>query len=160
MLERIVYSYTPGGQMKVLDSTGQQLDFSSLSVLGVLAQDASGVFEVKWKGGKIEPGCSLLLPVKGSKQISLKMDVVKVDSLITPVGSWSAVCNGPKFKEFKLKNIEAKCDQCGSAYTLEFIAYSDDDQQDALAAMNLCGWQADSDKQYCPGCLTMNGDLK
>ncbi|MFT6326439.1 MAG: hypothetical protein ACJAYK_001420 [Crocinitomicaceae bacterium] len=152
MLDCISYTQTPGGQMLLVDASGQVNKNHHYDVLGVVAQSIPGVFEVKYKGAKVLIGCSLLLPVKGAKNTSLKMKVEKVDPLITPIGSWSAVCIGPEYKEFDLKNIEASCDTCGQSYQLEFIAYSDNLQQDALEAMKMQSWKATSDKQVCPSC--------
>lgn len=152
MLNSISYTYTPGGKMLLLNGDGVEVKGSVYDVLGVVAQPEPGVFEVKWKGAKVEIGHMLLLPVKGAKNTSLKMLVEKVDPLITPVGSWSAVCQGPVEREFNLKNIEANCDTCGKDYKLEFVAYSNDDQKDALAALNMQGWRADAAAQICPNC--------
>ena len=147
MIDYILYQYTPGGQFALLDEPQQ----SDAELLGVVAQEG-GVFEVKAKGERPDTSDYLLLPVKGSKQISLKMRVIEVQSLITPLGAWSARCEGPEQKEFNLKNIEACCDQCGADSQLEFIGFSGDDQSDALAAMKLAGWDATLERQVCPVC--------
>ena len=147
MLDYILYQYTPGGQFALLEKPLSD----NAELLGVVASEG-GVFEVKGKGGKPAVSDYLLLPVKGSKQISLKMRVEDVQPLITPLGAWSARCEGPKQKEFNLKNIEACCDQCATQSELEFIAFSGDDRSDALAAMNLAGWEATLERQICPAC--------
>jgi hypothetical protein len=153
MLDCISYTQTPGGQMLLIDDRGQVVKSQRYDVLGVVAQPKPSVFEVKYKGNQVSVGDSLLLPVKGAKNTSLKMKVEKVDPLITPIGSWSAVCIGPKYKEFDLKNIEASCDTCKQSYHLEFIAYSGDQQQDALNGMKMQGWDATLDSQVCPSCM-------
>lgn len=152
MLDSISYTHTPGGQMLLIGEGDQVQNQVKYELLGVVAQEAAGVFEVKWKGPFVDLGSQVLLPVKGAKGISLKIQIEKVDALITPVGSWSAVCMGPKQREFDLKNIQANCDQCHQDFQLEFIAFSGDDQSDALSAMSLQGWGANMDKQVCPGC--------
>jgi hypothetical protein len=152
MLDCISYKQTPGGQMLVLDPSGEPVKSERFDVLGVVAQQQTGIFEVKFKGNKISTDSFLLLPVKGAKYTSLKMKVIKVDPLITPIGSWSAVCEGPKYKEFDLKNIEATCDVCNQLYSLEFIAYSNDQQADALNGMKMQGWDATLERQVCPSC--------
>jgi hypothetical protein len=152
MLDCISYKQTPGGQMLVLDPSGEPVKSERYDVLGVVAQQQTGIFEVKFKGNKISTDSFLLLPVKGAKYTSLKMKVIKVDPLITPIGSWSAVCEGPKYKEFDLKNIEATCDVCNQSYSLEFIAYSNDQQADALNGMKMQGWDATLERQVCPSC--------
>jgi hypothetical protein len=157
MLECISYTATPGGQMLVVKMDGQVQNAARYDVLGMVAQKTDGIFEVKYKGPKVSIGDYLLLPVKGAKNTSLKMRVEKVDPLITPLGSWSAVCQGPKYKEFDLKNIEANCDACGQDYQLEFIGFSGDHQADALSAMRMQGWNATLDKQVCPNCTKQGG---
>jgi hypothetical protein len=153
MLDCISYTHTPGGQLFVLKNGITLESGSAFEVLGVGAQPKLGVFEVKWKGPKVSLGDVLLLPVKGALKTSLKMTVGKVDPLITPLSAWSAVCAGPLEREFILKNIDANCDECKKDYKLEFIAYSADDQKDALDAMNMQGWDASVDRQVCPTCL-------
>mgnify|MGYP007055197991 FL=1 len=153
MLDCISYTHTPGGQLFVLKNGITLESGSAFEVLGVVAQPKQGVFEVKWKGPKVSLGDVLLLPVKGALKTSLKMTVGKVDPLITPLSAWSAVCAGPLEREFILKNIDANCDECKKDYKLEFIAYSADDQKDALDAMNMQGWDASVDRQVCPTCL-------
>jgi len=156
MLEHILYRYTPGGQVAYLESKEGSAAGSNTELLGVVAK-GEGVFEIKAKGDKPVPNTVLLLPVKGSKQLSLKMVVQEVEPLITPIGAWSARCAGPNQREFSLKNIDACCDQCGEESQLEFIAYSGDDQNDALAALNLAGWSATFEKQVCPKCVANAG---
>ena len=148
MLDYILYQYTPGGQFSY-GETGSQVNGE---LLGVVAKE-QGIFEVKGKGERPVLGSHLLLPVKGSKQLSLKMAVKEVSPLITPVGAWSATCNGPKQREFNLKNIQACCDECKENSELEFISFSGDDQADAVAALNLAGWDATVERQICPKCV-------
>jgi hypothetical protein len=149
MLDHILYQYTPGGQVAFLKEPKE----ANVELLGVVAK-GEGVFEIKAKGDKPFEQDTLLVPIKGSKQMSLKMVVQTVEPLITPVGAWSARCLGPSQREFSLKNIDACCDQCGEDSQLEFIAFSGNDQNDALAAMNLAGWNATFEKQVCPKCVS------
>lgn len=149
MLDYILYQYTPGGQVAYLGESKE----ANGELLGVVAK-GEGVFEIKAKGHKPSEHDTLLVPIKGSRQMSLKMVVQAVEPLITPVGAWSARCLGPSQREFSLKNIDACCDQCGEDSQLEFIAFSGNDQNDALAAMNLAGWNATFEKQVCPKCVS------
>ena len=153
MLDCITYTHTPGGKMSVLRMGDNVSTSASYDVLGVMAQKEQGVFEVKWKGPVVQVGDVLLLPVKGSTQISLRMQVKKVEPLITPSDAWSAECLGPEVREFELKNMNACCDACSKEYQLEFIAFRADDQADAIAAMTMRGWNANADKQICPSCV-------
>lgn len=153
MLDNIAYTYTPGGQMNVLRKGDTVANTGNYDVLGVSAKDEIGRFEVKWKGLEVNVDDVLLLPIKGSKQISLKMRVLSITALINPQGAWSAECTGPAMKEFDLKNMKACCDACNKKYDLEFIAFRADDQQDAIDAMLMRGWQATPEKQICPDCV-------
>ena len=157
MLHSIQYQYTPGGRIAAFagDPNGLSIRNESYSaeLLGVSAQSEQGFFQVKGKG--LIPNVSqiLLLPVKGSKQLSLKMEVQSVESLITPENAWSALCIGPDFQEFNLRSVDACCDSCNEKSLLEFIAFSGDDNKDAVSGMSLAGWQASLERQMCPKCV-------
>lgn len=146
MLEYFIYKQTPAGQV----CNGSQGNLHS-ELLGV-SSFSLGVFEVKAKGGQPMVGDRILLPVKGSKQLSMMLQVESAEPLITPLGGWSAKCEGPAQAEFNVKFANINCDNCHQAYELEFIDYSGDTQSDAIAGMNKQGWQANSDKQICPEC--------
>lgn len=151
MLDYILYERIPGGQVKNLAGSSDHAgEYSEL--LGVIG-DHKGIFEVKAKGNKPAIGSHLLLPIKGSKQMCLRLPVQKVEPLITPLGGWSATCDGPEYREFLIKTMEINCDQCGTDYKLEFVAFSGDDNADALAAMSKQGWSATIEKQICPKCV-------
>jgi len=90
--------------------------------------------------------------LKGAKQISLKVDVESVEPLITPLGGWSARCNGPEFAQFDIKHVQITCDGCGEKTELEFVDANGDTQNNALKAMVLSGWHATARQQICPNC--------
>lgn len=146
MLEYFIYKQTPAGQ--VCNATQADLNGELLGV----SSFALGVFEVKAKGVQPQVGDLLLLPVKGSKQLSLQLKVQGIEPLITPLGGWSAKCDGPAQAQFNVKFANINCDGCHAAYELEFIDYSGDSQLDAIAGMNKQGWLATHEKQLCPQC--------
>ena len=162
MLDYILYQFTPGGTVvrQVAPSEGSEDSAVTCELLGVIA-NGEGVFEVKAKGEMSAANPDqpeyLLLPIKGSKQMSLRLPIQKVEPLITPLGAWSATCQGPAQKEFLLKAMDINCDNCQQPSHLEFVVFSGDDNQDALAAMNYLGWRASMEKQVCPKCIKGQG---
>ncbi|NVK38545.1 MAG: hypothetical protein HWE18_11530 [Gammaproteobacteria bacterium] len=110
-----------------------------------------GVFEVKGKGAQPASGASLLLPIKGSKQMSLILPVMSVEPLITPLGAWSARCKGPNQAQFDVRSADIVCDECSTHYEMEFVVVGDV-QLAAIEAMNHQGWQASLEQQICPNC--------
>ena len=146
MLEYFRYQQTPAGRV-----VNDNLPNKSSDLLGVMSFTL-GQFEIKAKGEQPSVGDTLLLPVKGSKQLSLQLKVVGVEHLITPIGAWSAKCKGPAQANFNVRVADITCDNCLEVTSLEFIDFSGDVQADALLAMNKQGWQADSHEQVCPIC--------
>lgn len=146
MLEYFRYQQTPAGRV-----TNDRLTNKSSDLLGVMSFTL-GEFEIKAKGEQPSIGDTLLLPVKGSKQLSLQLKVLDVEPLITPIGGWSAKCAGPAQAQFNVKFADITCDACREITTLEFIDFSGDTQADAIAGMNKQGWDACVDKQICPSC--------
>lgn len=146
MLKYFRYKQTPAGQV-----LNERLANKSSVLLGVTSFTL-GEFEVKAKGEAPECGDILLLPVKGSKQLSMQLNVVQVSPLITPIGGWNAKCEGPAQAQFDVRFAEITCDECKQAYALEFIDYSGDTQADAISGMNIQGWNANLEQQICPSC--------
>lgn len=154
MLEYFIYKHTASGQV----CNASQAD-SKADLLGV-SSPSLGFFEVKAKGPTAQFGDMLLLPVKGSKQLSMQLKVDSVAPLITPIGSWSARCKGPDQAQFNVKFAQITCDACKQAYELEFIDFSGDTQADAIAGMNKQGWHATLERQVCPACQALVGDTE
>lgn len=146
MLDYILYKNTPAGRVVIQDD-----GVTECELLGVSSFEL-GVFDVKGKGEQPSLGASLLLPVKGAKQLSLRLAVVAVEPLITPLGGWSARCKGPEQAQFDVRSADITCDQCGTKHHLEFVT-TVDVQQDAVAAMNHQGWRASLHEQICPDCI-------
>jgi len=151
MLDYILYQYTAGGTAVVKGEVER-----SVELLGVVSNQV-GVYEVKARGQAPVDGDVLILPVKGSKQLSLALPVKSVTSLITPIDGWSAECDGPALKEFQLRTVEVCCDGCGHQASVEFLQFSPDFNADALRALSMLGWQADEASQNCPTCVGDSG---
>ncbi|MEY8205603.1 MAG: hypothetical protein RPR40_11090 [Bermanella sp.] len=149
MIAYICYEKTPAGKIQLLPAQGHG---ALVDTLAVKAGDG-GRYEVQGKGALPEVSAHLLLPVKGSMGTSLKLQVLAVKSLINPPGAWQASCQGPDVREFSLRRLDVSCDECHVASQLEFVEYSQQRQQDAITALQMQGWQADSERQVCPSCL-------
>ncbi len=146
MLEYFIYKQTTAGKVCNVSQANITADLLGVSSFSL------GVFEVKAKGPIAKEGDVLLLPVKGSKQLSMQLKVDTVEPLITPIGSWSAKCEGPAQAQFNVRFANITCDFCRQSYELEFIDFSGDTQVDAIAGMNKQGWQATLEQQVCPKC--------
>lgn len=152
MLEYFRYTQTPAGVVineQLIDKPSDLLGVSSFSL---------GEFEVKAKGVSPQYGDTLLLPVKGSKQLSLALKVLHVAPLITPLGAWNAKCSGPSEAQFNVKFAQITCDRCSDTYELEFVDFSGNTQVDAIAGMNKQGWQASLEEQVCPSCQLQDNE--
>jgi len=149
MIAYICYEKTPAGKIQLLNSQGHGVLADTLAVKA----GPNGSYEVQGKGGLPEVCQHLLLPVKGSMNTSLKLQVLAVETLINPSGAWKASCQGPDVKEFSLRRLDVSCDECHVASQLEFVEYSQHLQEDAVAALQMQGWLASSQKQICPSCI-------
>ncbi|MEH6344695.1 MAG: hypothetical protein V7785_06385 [Bermanella sp.] len=148
MFEFISYQNTPAGKIQLQsDCGGREL----VDILAVVAGDA-GLYEVQAQGIKPALESSLYLPIKGARLVSLKLRVIGVTELISPVGAWKATCRGPDVKEFNLRCLDMSCDECNEISQLEFIEYSDSIELDAIKALNQQGWLASLERQVCPKC--------
>ncbi|MBC7211189.1 MAG: hypothetical protein H5U33_13460, partial [Pseudomonas sp.] len=54
-----------------------------------------GRYQVTGNGGSIQKGDVLLVTLKGSKDLSMRLTVETVRHLINPHGQWVAVAQGP-----------------------------------------------------------------
>lgn len=131
--------------------SGQETQGVNSQLLGVVASEP-GIFEVKATGDIPSAGSFLLLPIKGSQQLSLLMEVHEVASLITPESSWSARCSGLPQSDFQLRSLDAHCDRCGKNESIEFLQVTSNLQADALQGLNMFGWRADEHTQICQSC--------
>ncbi len=154
MLDYISYQKVPAAKVMLELSPTKTViaDILGVSASKVGAFNAS--YEVKGQGPLPKVASILLLPIKGAKNIALKLPIRSVEALITPDQAWLAVCDGPAVTEFNVRLAKISCDECRKPFDLEFIEFSESTQQDALAGMRLSGWQASEQKQVCPSCVS------
>ena len=81
---------------------------------------APGRYQVTGNGGSIQASDVLLVTLKGSRDLHMRLQVEKVRHLINPPGQWLAVCKGPQFKELAIHNWQVNCDGCGKQLDFEF----------------------------------------
>ncbi len=156
MLDYISYQKVPAAKVMLELSVTKTV---MADILGVSARQTGAAnirYEVKGQGPLPELSTILLLPIKGAKSLCLKLPIQSVEILISPAQAWLAVCSGPAATEFNLRLAKISCDQCHNTFDLEFVEFSENTQQDALACMELSGWQATAQKQICPDCTFKN----
>ena len=61
-----------------------------------------GRYQVTGNGGSIRIGDALLVTLKGSKDLSMRLTVDTVRHLINPPGQWTAMTTGPVFGELAI----------------------------------------------------------
>lgn len=117
---------------------------------------APGRYQVTGNGGSIQVGDSLLVSLKGSRALFMRLSVEKVRHLITPPGQWLAVAKGPAFRELNILNWQVACDGCGAQLDLEFaVDASLGNAAHAPAAearLTELGWRSQAGRHICPFC--------
>ena len=117
---------------------------------------APGQYQVTGQGGSMHGGDSLLVSLKGSKSLSMRLEVTKVRHLINPPGQWVAVATGPAFKELAIHTWQVKCDGCGTMLELEFAvdASLGTAAQEPAAEQRLVelGWANRAGRHLCRNC--------
>jgi hypothetical protein len=117
---------------------------------------APGRYQVTGNGGGILAGDTLLVTLKGSRDLCLRLQVDKVRRLISPPGQWVAVAKGPVFGELAILNWQVKCDSCSAELDFEFAvdaALGKKAQAPAAQARIMeLGWQAVDAHHRCPKC--------
>ncbi|MDH4872995.1 hypothetical protein [Pseudomonas sp. BN515] len=115
-----------------------------------------GLYQVTGTGGSIQTGDTLLVTLKGSRDLSMRLTVDKVRHLINPPGQWLAVAKGPAFKELAIHNWHVDCDACGKRLDFEFAVDSGLGKQAqapaAEARIAELGWRNHAGKHFCPNC--------
>lgn len=115
-----------------------------------------GLYQVTGTGGSIQAGDTLLVTLKGSRDLSMRLTVDKVRHLINPPGQWLAVAKGPVFKELSIHNWKVDCDACGAHLDFEFAVDGGLGKQAqapaAEARIAELGWHSRAGKHYCPNC--------
>jgi hypothetical protein len=148
MFEFISYQNTPAGKIRVESEVAGDALVDTLAVVA----GESGLYEVQAQGVKPVIESCLYLPVKGARNVSLKLQVLSVTDLISPSGAWKGRCQGPIVKEFNLRCLDMSCDECSEISQVEFVEYSGSIEKDAVQALNQQGWLASLERQVCPAC--------
>ena len=115
-----------------------------------------GRYQVTGNGGSIQGGDVLLVTLKGSRDLHMRLSVDKVRHLINPPGQWVAVCQGPVFKELAIHNWQVNCDSCGKQLDFEFAvdaglgkAALAPAAEARIAELN---WRSQNGQHRCPNC--------
>ncbi|VXB81244.1 conserved hypothetical protein [Pseudomonas sp. 8AS] len=115
-----------------------------------------GRYQVTGNGGSIQPGDTLLVTLKGSRSLTLRLLVEKVRHMITPPGQWLAVANGPAFRELTILNWQVNCNGCASQLDFEFAVDAALGEQARPAAAEArireLGWHSHDGQHFCPRC--------
>ncbi|MBB2497274.1 hypothetical protein [Aquipseudomonas ullengensis] len=115
-----------------------------------------GRYQVTGNGGAIQTGDTLLVTLKGSRELTLRLQVEKVRRLINPPGQWVAVANGPAFRELAILNWKVDCDSCAKQLDFEFAvdAALGEKARPAAAEARIqeLGWHNHNGKHLCPRC--------
>ncbi|WP_263263938.1 hypothetical protein [Pseudomonas sp. RIT-PI-S] len=115
-----------------------------------------GRYQVTGNGGAVRADDVLLVTLKGSQTLSMRLTVEKVRHLINPVGQWTAVARGPAFNALAIHRWDVNCDRCGKAMNFEFAVDASLGeaalQPAAAARIAELGWRSEGDKHFCPDC--------
>ena len=115
-----------------------------------------GRYQVTGNGGSIQANDVLLVTLKGSRDLHMRLQVEKVRHLINPPGQWLAVCKGPQFKELAIHNWQVNCDGCGKQLDFEFAvdaALGKAAQAPAAEArIAELGWRNKAGRHLCRNC--------
>ena len=117
---------------------------------------APGRYQVTGNGGSIRNADVLLVTLKGSKDLSMRLTVDKVRHLINPRGQWVAVTKGPVFGELAIHEWQVNCDVCAKELKFEFAvdAKLGTKAQKPAASARIAelGWSTEGSKHVCPQC--------
>jgi hypothetical protein len=117
---------------------------------------APGRYQVTGNGGSIQTNDVLLVTLKGSKDLSMRLTVDTVRHLLKPIGQWTAMTTGPVFGELAIHTWQVKCDQCAKELSFEFAVDAKlgtkARKPAASARIAELGWTTDEEKHRCPKC--------
>ncbi|NBA98488.1 hypothetical protein [Pseudomonas sp. R5(2019)] len=115
-----------------------------------------GRYQVTGNGGSIKNNDVLLVTLKGSKTLSMRLTIETVRHLINPAGQWVAVASGPVFGELAIHQWKVQCDACPTELDFEFAVDAKlgtkAQQPAAVARIQELGWTTLGDKHRCPKC--------
>ena len=99
-----------------------------------------GQYQVTGTGGNIQPGDTLVVSLKGSRDLSMELEVR----------------SGPVFKELEIHDWQVQCDGCGSLLQLEFAVDAALGQEArvpaAEARLQELGWVNRAGRHLCRQC--------
>lgn len=117
---------------------------------------APGRYQVTGVGGSVKDGDTLLVTLRGSRELSMRLEVEKVRHLINPPGQWLAVAKGPAFKELSILQWKVDCDACGKRLDFEFAVDTSlgkpAETPAAEARIAELGWAKRDGRHLCPTC--------
>ncbi|MCO7553739.1 hypothetical protein [Metapseudomonas otitidis] len=117
---------------------------------------APGRYQVTGVGGSVKDGDTLLVTLRGSRELSMRLEVEKVRHLINPPGQWLAVAKGPAFKELSILQWKVDCDACGKRLDFEFAVDASlgkpAETPAAEARIAELGWTKRDGRHLCPTC--------
>ena len=115
-----------------------------------------GRYQVTGNGGSIQRGDVLLVTLKGSKSLSMRLTVESVRHLINPHGQWVAVASGPAFTELEILQGQVTCDQCQAVLDVEFAVDATLGAKARKPAVTArlaeLGWATQGQGHLCPAC--------
>lgn len=117
---------------------------------------APGRYQVTGVGGSVKDGDTLLVTLRGSRELSMRLEVEKVRHLINPPGQWLAVAKGPAFKELSILQWKVDCDACGKRLDFEFAVDASlgkpAETPAAEARIAELEWAKRDGRHLCPTC--------
>ncbi|MDO7897816.1 hypothetical protein [Pseudomonas citrulli] len=117
---------------------------------------APGRYQVTGNGGSIQANDVLLVTLKGSKDLSMRLTVDTVRHLLKPMGQWTAMTTGPVFGELAIHTWQVNCDNCAKALSFEFAVDAKlgtkAEKPAARARIAELGWTTVGEKHLCPQC--------
>jgi len=115
-----------------------------------------GLYQVAGTGGSIKVGDSLLVSLKGSRELSMQLQVEQIQYLINTPEQWTITASGPVFDELAIHQWQVQCDGCGALLDLEFAVDAGLGQDTLLPAaearLTELGWQNRSGRHLCRHC--------
>jgi len=117
---------------------------------------APGRYQVTGNGGSIRAADVLLVTLKGSKDLSMRLTVENVRHLLKPMGQWVAMASGPVFGELAIHSWQVNCDSCAKELKFEFAVDTSlgikAEKPAASARIAELGWTTAGEKHLCPKC--------
>jgi hypothetical protein len=115
-----------------------------------------GRYQVTGNGGSMHKGDTLLVTLKGSKDLSMRLTVDTVRHLLKPMGQWTAMTTGPVFGELAIHTWQVNCDRCAKELSFEFAIDAKlgtkAQKPAATARIAELGWTTVGEKHLCPQC--------